>query len=279
MPDKNKLYRDTIELQFTPSIPSTIDLAGTVSVRLGLILTDQGGSLPKTSAINPGTISIDRKSQGGTSWTTIVDNAPCSEQDGFVYYDEVFDSTSGYATSDVIRITFRNIKVTDNGIDYEFVGDAGITFQTNISSGGIGGIATAANQIAIIARLSGNIVNSQATGLNLYSNRATSGETGADILTIPTSKQLKIHSLFLYVGNCHERSVLTLRLYTDINGTERRIKITNFNRETFSNPDVVWAVSGTVAVASDLRLEIQSNRSEDTAVVIEYQYVIEQMDL
>jgi len=203
MPDKNKLYRDTIELQVMPSIPSSIDLASSLPVRLGLILTDQGGSLPKTSAINPGTISIDRKSQGGTSWTTIVDNAGCNEQDGFVYYDEVFDSTSGYATSDTIRITFRNIKVTDNGIDYEFVGDAGITFQTHISSGGIGGIATAANQIAIIARLSGNVVNSQAAGLNLYSGMATSGEMGADVLTILTNKQLKIHSLLLYVGNCH----------------------------------------------------------------------------
>ena len=280
MPDKNKLYRDTIELQVIPSIPPSIDLADTVSLRLGLILTDQGGTLPDTSEIDSGTITIDRKAQGGTSWTNIVNDAPCSEQAGFVYYDEVFDGARGYSTFDVIRITFKNIKVTDNGIDYEFVGDNGITFYSRIEAGdgGGGGDATLANQQAIIERLSGDVEEGQTSALNLYSDTATSGETGADVLTISANKQTKVHALILYVGNCHNRARLDIRLYTNVNGTERRVYYERFNRRTELNPDVVWIVIGTMAIASDIRLEVQSQRSEDTAVVLEYQYITEQMD-
>jgi len=82
-------------LNVQPIIPSSIDLANTATVRLGLILLNALDDLPSTAEITPGTISIERKAYGGTSWSAVVTDAAMSEQAGMVYYDEVFDINSG----------------------------------------------------------------------------------------------------------------------------------------------------------------------------------------
>ncbi len=101
------------------SIPAVIAVADTATVRLALHVVDANGDLPSAADITPGTISIDRKARGATTWTSVVSDAACSAEDGRVYYDEVFDSASGYAEGDVIRISFREQKVTIDGTDYE----------------------------------------------------------------------------------------------------------------------------------------------------------------
>lgn len=113
-------------------IPSSIDLSDTATVRFALGLTNAVDDLPTISEIAPGTISIDRKAAGATSWTNILNNVACSEADGTVFYDEVFDSGSGYAVGDSIRVTFKNQVVTASANDFVITGATGWTFQTAI---------------------------------------------------------------------------------------------------------------------------------------------------
>ncbi len=119
-------------LNIQPLIPNDIDLAGTATVRIGLGLTNMVDDLPSTGEITPGTITIDRKAIGGTSWSNIVNAAACSEAAGLIYYDEVFDSGSTYAEGDSLRITFKSQKITVAANDYEITDATGWIFQTSI---------------------------------------------------------------------------------------------------------------------------------------------------
>ena len=119
-------------LNVQPLVPNAIDLANTATVRIGLGLTNMLDDLPSTAEITPGTITIDRKAIGGTSWTNIVNAAACSELAGLIYYDEVFDSGTGYAAGDTIRITFKSQKIVVSANDYEITGTDGWVFQTYI---------------------------------------------------------------------------------------------------------------------------------------------------
>jgi len=113
-------------------IPNAIDLANTAVVRIALGLTNMVDDLPSTVEITPGTITIDRKAIGGTSWTNVVNAAACSEVAGLIYYDEVFDAGTGYLAGDSIRVTFQNQKITVAANDYEITGSDGWVFHTFI---------------------------------------------------------------------------------------------------------------------------------------------------
>ena len=119
-------------------IPYSIDLADTAIIRIGLGLTNMVDDLPTTTEITPGTITIDRKAIGGTSWTNVVNTAACSELTGLIYYDEVFDNTTGYAAGDSIRITFKSQKITVDANDFEITGTDGWVFQTHIRESMVG---------------------------------------------------------------------------------------------------------------------------------------------
>lgn len=119
-------------LNVQPLIPVAIDLANTASVRIGLGLANMLDDLPSTAEITPGTITIDHKAVGGTTWFNLVTAAACSEAAGLIYYDEVFDTGTGYAAGDAIRIIFQSQKIVVGGNDYEIVGATGWTFHTYI---------------------------------------------------------------------------------------------------------------------------------------------------
>lgn len=131
-------------VQVVPSIPINIDLANTKTVRLALYLINSLDDLPTTTEITPGTITIERSADGGTSWSVIVNAAACTEQAGQIYYDEVFDSGTGYVSGDMIRITFKSQKITVDANDYEIT-DAtyGWMFHTRIDGGAAGDSASA----------------------------------------------------------------------------------------------------------------------------------------
>ncbi len=113
-------------------IPNDIDLANTATVRLALGLTNMIDDLPSTVEITPGTITIDRKAIGGTSWSNVVNAAAMSEAAGLIYYDEVFDTGTGYAEGDSLRITFKSQKITVSANDYEITDATGWIYQTSI---------------------------------------------------------------------------------------------------------------------------------------------------
>jgi len=119
-------------LQVVPLVPLSIDVAGTASVRIALGLANGLDDLPATAEITPGTITIDRKAPGATSWSNIVNAAACSELAGLIYYDEVFDITTGYRAGDSIRVTLKSQKITVDANDYEITGTDGWIFYTSI---------------------------------------------------------------------------------------------------------------------------------------------------
>ena len=120
------------------SIPTAIDLANTKTIRLAVYLINQLDDLPTTGEITPGTIDIHRSADGGTSWSVIINGATMSELAGMAYYDEVFDSGSGYTEGDMIRITFKGISVTADTNTFEICGSDGMMFYAYIS-GAAGG--------------------------------------------------------------------------------------------------------------------------------------------
>ena len=113
-------------------IPATIDLADTTNFRIGMRVVNAVDDLPTTAEITPGTISIDRKAIGATSWTNILTDAACSEASGYIYYDEVFDSTTGYAEGDSLRFTFKSQSVTASGNTFEITGSGGVIVYSEI---------------------------------------------------------------------------------------------------------------------------------------------------
>lgn len=151
---------DIINVQ--PLIPPSIDVANTASWRIGLMLINSLDDLPSTAEITPGTISIERKAIGGTSWSAIVTDAACSELAGLIYYDEVFNSGTGYAEGDSIRITFKSQKVTVSANDYEIIDSNGRRFYTSIRQPNA---LDAAATRAAVGLASANL-DSQFSGLN-----------------------------------------------------------------------------------------------------------------
>lgn len=162
-----------------PIIPTAIDLANTKSYRLALALTNMIDDLPTTVEITPGTISIERAAQGGTSWTAIVTDAACSESAGLIYYDEVFDTATTYAAGDVLRITFKGQLVTVAANDYEIAPSGGLFFYTNI---------IAVNPDVNVATISGSstaadVLELFALALNQGTGQLDSGSFTADSIT------------------------------------------------------------------------------------------------
>lgn len=110
------------------NIPIFIDRnAGTT--RIAIQLTDLIDDLPSTAEITPGTISIDNRAQGATSWTSQVTDAAMSEAAGVIYYDASFP-TGTYAKGDYIRFTFKSQKVTIASNDYEITDATGAIFYS-----------------------------------------------------------------------------------------------------------------------------------------------------
>ncbi len=164
-------------LSVKPVIPFSVDLADTATVRVGLMLTNAVDDLPTAAEIDPGTISIDRKAQGGTSWSAVVTDAACSELDGLIYFDEVFDSGSGYAEGDSLRITFKSQSITADSNVHEVTGSGGVIFQTFVREAAGGGSGPSAadiraeidansTQLAAIVQDTGTDIPAQISALN-----------------------------------------------------------------------------------------------------------------
>ncbi len=166
---------DILNLQ--PVIPTSIDLANTATARIGLMLTNALDDLPSTAEITPGTIDIDRKAIGGTSWSSVVSGAACSEQAGLIYFDEVFDSGSGYVEGDSIRITFKSQKITVAANDYEITDANGVMFQTEIRQTMVG---TDSALLAASVNISGGVVESNLIQMGSVVQSATDLKDFAD---------------------------------------------------------------------------------------------------
>jgi len=118
-------------------------------------------------------------------------------------------------------------------------------------------------------------VSGPVTG-NWQSGTATSGETGADVVTIGANDtKKKLHSLLLSIHNFALGGKVTVKLFMQVNGTERKVYQEDFNKG--NDPDGCWVVNGTVGIHEALRVEVQSNRAADNGMALHYDYMLEAM--
>lgn len=118
-------------------------------------------------------------------------------------------------------------------------------------------------------------VSGSVTG-NWQSGTATSGETGANVVTIGANDtKYKLHSLLLSIHNFQSGGKVTVKLFMQVNGTERKVYQEDFNKG--NDPDGCWVVNGTLGIHEAVRVEAQSNKAADNGVALQYDYMLEAM--
>jgi len=96
------------------------------------------------------------------------------------------------------------------------------------------------------------------------------------VVTIGTNDtKKKLHSLLINVSSLQAGGKVTVRLFMQVNGTERKVYEEKFTKGT--DPDGLWVVNGTVGIHETLRVEAESNKAADDGSAIEYDYMLEAM--
>jgi hypothetical protein len=127
-----------------------------------------------------------------------------------------------------------------------------------------------------LGRLRGEIPVSGSITASWQSGTATSGEAGADLITIGASNiKHKLHSLIVNIGALTAGAVIVLKFFVKVNGTERKVYHQLFTKGT--DPDGLWIVNGTVGIHDALRVELASNNAADNGKAVEYDYMLEVM--
>jgi hypothetical protein len=120
------------------------------------------------------------------------------------------------------------------------------------------------------ASVSGSSVSSWQSGMG------TSGEAGADLVTIGASNtKYRLHSLMVNISALTDGAVIVLKLFMKVNGAERKVYHQSFTKGI--DPDGLWIVNGTVAIHEALRVELESNNAADNGKAVEYDYMLEVM--
>ena len=97
----------------------------------------------------------------------------------------------------------------------------------------------------------------------------------ADVATIGASgSRYKLHSLLISIHNL-AGTVITVRMYMRVNGTERNVYEQAFNATT--EPPGLWLVNGTVGIHEALRLTLQSNDAADNGKAVDHDCMLEAM--
>lgn len=126
-------------------------------------------------------------------------------------------------------------------------------------------------------KLAGSEADTQVAGKDLTAaGGGTSGENGADILTISTTTRKKVHMLIVSMKNCQAAATITVRMYTKVNATFEKFYDQAFTQGT--DPDAIMAINGTLAILADLRVEMHSSDALDNNVTVPYSYILEDME-
>ena len=84
----------------------------------------------------------------------------------------------------------------------------------------------------------------------------------------------KLHSLLLSIHNL-VGTTITIRLYMQVNGTERKVYEQTF--DTTVDPPGLWIVNGTVGIHEVLRVTLESNNAADNGQAVDYDCMLEAM--
>lgn len=151
--------------------------------------------------------------------------------------------------------------------------------QTRLDDGssGLDALKVLLDSIQVkLDKLAGEAPLSGSVAGNWNSGVAASGETGANVVTIGANDtKKKLHSLILSIHNFQSGGKVTVKLFTQVKGIERKVYQEDFNKGT--DPDGLWVVNGTVGIHEAVRVEVQSNRAVDNGVAIDYDCMLEAM--
>lgn len=97
-----------------------------------------------------------------------------------------------------------------------------------------------------------------------------------EVVTIGAhDKRYKVQSLLLGIQNLVGNTI-TVRMYTMVNGVERKVYEQPFDATT--DPPGLWLIDGTVGIHEALRVTLQSNNAADNGQAVDYDYMLEAMD-
>jgi hypothetical protein len=97
----------------------------------------------------------------------------------------------------------------------------------------------------------------------------------ADVVSIGVSNtRYKLHSLLVSIHNL-SGTIITVRLYMNVNGMERKVYEQAFDAVT--DPPGLWIVNGTIAIHEVLRVTLQSNEAADNGQTVDYDCLLEAM--
>ena len=127
-----------------------------------------------------------------------------------------------------------------------------------------------------IAKLAGLAPGTDSVTGNWQSGAGTSGEAGADLVTIGAAdSRYKLHSMLVNISALTPGATITVKLFMEVNGTERKVYSQDFIQGT--DPDGLWIVNGTVGIHQPVRVEVESDNAGDNGLAIDYDYMLEAM--
>ncbi len=98
----------------------------------------------------------------------------------------------------------------------------------------------------------------------------------SDVVTIGANDtRYKVHSLLLSIHNLVS-NVITVRMYTAVKGTERKVYEQSF--DAAADPPGLWIINGTLGIHEALRVTLQSNNAADDGKAVDYDYMLEAME-
>ena len=111
-----KVYSEVVSITiagelFYISSPANLEIDDIGNYNMGLY--DVGDGIPTSAEITAGNYQIDRVRNGVL--TNIVASTGASKADGRIYCSETFDAASGWATGDLVLVTFSGGSVTPTG--------------------------------------------------------------------------------------------------------------------------------------------------------------------
>jgi hypothetical protein len=239
------------------SAPATVEPDTTEDLSLSIFTVD---GIPLAANLTAGVISITRVRAGVE--VVIIAAAACAVANGRISYAYTFPSAGAdWQAADEYKAVFSGQTVTVGVTVYPL---SEIRCKGRVSREAA--IQTRTDLLAGLPGTNGNLAAAWGDGAE------------HDLLTIgaPLLRE-KLHLLIIGIANLVGN--ITIRLYTDVNGTERRIypipANMTFNR--VNDAPAIPVVNSTMGLRNALRVTIQSDNAADNAQIVEYEYLREAM--
>lgn len=128
-------------------------------------------------------------------------------------------------------------------------------------------------------KLAGESPGESSVTANWQSGTATSGDTGADLVSIGiASDRKKLHLLEVDISQLTNGATITIRLYELVNAVERKVYPPSGTTWVVgTDQDAIPVVDGTLEITGVLRVECQSDNAGDNGKAIAYKYATEDM--